>query len=87
MTQMELMFRLRHRLKLVTECWKYAKLYQYAIEQEEYSHEREVEHWMKQGEERELHSEMEFLQSLVGDLEKGGGVTGEWSAAAAHLLK
>jgi hypothetical protein len=42
---------------------------------------------MKQGAESELRSEMEFLQSVIGDLEKGGGVTGEWSAMAAHLLK
>jgi hypothetical protein len=87
MTQVELMFALRHRLKLVTERWEYARAYQYAIEQEPYDHQREVEHWMKQGAESELRSEMEFLQSVIGDLEKGGGVTGEWSAMAAHLLK
>lgn len=76
MTQMELMFLLRHQLKLVTERWAYAKQYQYVIEQEEYDHQREVEHWMQQGAEIELRSEMEFLQSVIGDLEKGGGVAG-----------
>lgn len=77
MTQVELMLLLRHRLKGVTLLLSACEEAISGGDTSMYEH----------GKRGVLLSEVAFLGELIGDLEKGGGVTGEWSAVVAHVLK
>lgn len=60
---------LRKRLATIQQRIEYSKQYQYAIEQESYSHAREVEHWEASGERRALQCEQLFLAGLLDQMQ------------------
>lgn len=61
---------LRKRLDLVRKRIEENKRGQYVIEQEEWSHDRQVDHYMASGELNALRDEQLFLAGMIAEIER-----------------